>query len=142
MILDFQQPMDRITSNVLPLYPWFNPPGPAPALESQQRAALTPGPRWSCWVGHTHLWRPQPNPGADAFAFQALGLVEFSPIGAATINRDQLDHYQPGTLFADLGLVTSGLGGLAQGQYITAPLIVAGELQMDVGGDETAYATG
>lgn len=130
--------MIRALANVLSIGPWFNPPPKAGPLD----AGITPGPRWSCWLGHTHVFRPQPNPGAPAFAYEALGLAEFSPIGPSTINRDQLSHHQPGTSFASLGLRTTGLGGLAQGQYITAPLIVPAQLQTDVGGDETGFSAG
>lgn len=137
--------MFRVLSNVLPIGPWFNPPPKAGPLDAPGKGAATamqPGPRFGAFAGHTHYYRPQPNPGAPAFAYEALGLIEFSPIGPSTINRQWLSHYQPGTLFANLGLTTQGLGGLAQGQYVTAPLIVPGTLTMDVGGDETAFATG
>jgi hypothetical protein len=136
--------VDRIASNVLPLYPWFQPPPGAGPLDIATRGtatALAPGPVFGCFQGHEHWYRPQPNPGAPAFAYVALGLAEFSPIGPSTINRDQLEHFVP-TLFANQGLTTQGLGGLAQGQYVTAPLIVPGELQTDVGGDDTAFAVG
>jgi hypothetical protein len=137
--------MNRILSNIIPVGPWWNPPPGAGALDKAGKTtptAMQPGPRFSCWLGNTHLYRPQPNPGAPAFAFEALGLVEFSPIGPSTINRVQLAHTQPGTLFSSLGLRTAGLGGLVQGQYVLAPLTVPNELSVDVGGDQTPFAAG
>lgn len=130
--------MYRALANILPIGPWFNPPPKAGPLDQ----GIAPGPRWSCWLGHFHVYRPQPNPGAPAFAYEALGLYEQTPIGAGTINRAQLDHYQPGTLFAQLGLRTDGVGGLATGQFVTAPLIVPNQLNMDVGGDDTGFSAG
>jgi|SRR5215472_8387934 len=120
--------------------PWLQPPPAAGPFDG----ALTPGPRWSAWLGHTHLHRPQPNPGAPAFAYVALGLSEFTPIGAATVNRERIREVaQAGeVLFANLGLRTTGLGGLVQGQFVTPPLVVPNALQLDVGGDETAFGTG
>lgn len=121
-------------------WPWVQPPPPAPAFEGM----LKPGPRYSTWFGHQWLHRPQPNPGAPAFAYQALGLVEMTPIGPSIANRRQIKPESSAGIvqFANLGLTTAGLGGLVQGQVVTAPLLVPGFLQLDTGGDETPYATG
>jgi hypothetical protein len=130
-----QRQMHRRVPNA---WPWIQSPPPAPSFEG----ALTPGPRMSPWTGHDFLYRQQPNPGAPAFAFQTYGLVEFTPIGAGDSNRRQLKPESAAGIvqFANLGLQTSGLGGLAQGQFALSPLIVPGFLQLDVGGTETPFA--
>lgn len=130
----------QVHQSVPAIWPWLNRPPPAPAFEG----ALVPGPRASCWQGHEHIHRNQPNPGAPAFAYQALGLYEMTPIGAGDANRRQIKPESAAGIvqFANLGLRTTGLGGLSQGQFVTAPLIVPGFLQLDTGGDETPFATG
>ena len=111
----------------VPLLYWQNPPPPAPPIDQGQRRGV--GPRWSCWLGHSHRMTRQPDPGMDAMAFQALGLEEYSPIGAGTHNREQIVPYpRHDTLFSSGSLPTQGLGGLVQGQYITQSLLVPAEL--------------
>lgn len=85
-------------------------------------------PRFSQWLGHAHAPTRQPSPGMDSWAYQALGLVEFSPIGSGDHNREQLYPLQPPTAFAGRALSTQGLGGLVSGQVITQPLIVPQQL--------------
>lgn len=111
-------------------FPWFQPPPAAPVLGGAVET-LRPGPRFSCWLGHTHQYQQQPFPGSPAFAYMALGLSEFSPIGAGTHNRDQLRHFEVSG-FASNSYWTSGLGGLVQGQYASAPLVVPGGTQTSV----------
>jgi hypothetical protein len=60
-----------------------------------------------------------------------LGLTEYSPIGYGDHNRQQFLPLQPPVLFAAKGLPIQGLGGLAQGQFFTQPLIVPAELQSE-----------
>jgi hypothetical protein len=55
-----------------------------------------------------------------------LGLSEFTPIGPATVNREQFRTLAGLTAFVGLGVPTQGLGGLVQGQYASAPLTVLG----------------
>jgi len=113
---------------------------PAPPLTDQPGLLARMLPRWSCWIGHAHRPTRQPDPGTDALAYQALGLVEFSPIGWGDHNRMQMLPLQPPTLFAGRALATSGIGGLAQGQIITQPLIVPQQLlSEDLGGDQTNW---
>jgi hypothetical protein len=122
----------------IPIWPWLQRPPPPPAFEAGL-ASLPPGPRFGAFVGHSHLFRPQPFPGAPAFAYEGLGLVEFSPIGPSVSNRCQLRVLQPPTSFASLGLKTQGLGGLSQGQFVTVPLAVAPEWAADNAGGENLY---
>lgn len=109
-------------------WPWLQRPpgGPKPGIAAGEHY----WPRFSCWLGHSHVYASQPYPGAPAFAYEALGLSEFSPIGPATVNRDQLRHLSP-TAFASAGYLTAGLGGLVQGQYASAPLVVSTPMQAE-----------
>ena len=77
------------------------------------------------WKDGFHHWtrKEQPTPGALAYAFESLGLVEFTPIGAGVAQRVQLrplaaQSYLPAQL-----LPLQGLGGIVAGQVITQPLI-------------------
>jgi hypothetical protein len=108
--------------------PWWNPPPGAPAF-SRTVAPLQPLPRlFGCFVGHAHLYAQQPSPGADAWAYEALGLYEQTPIGPGDANREQLRVEQGATWFAGRSLATSGVGGLSTGQFVNQPLIVPAEL--------------
>lgn len=115
-------------------FPWWQPPPPAPSFD-RVAAPLQPGPRWGCWLGHFHVRSRQPDPGSDAWAYEALGLYEQTPIGPGDANREQLRVLAGATLFAGRGIGTSGLGGLAAGQFINAPLIVPQELMSEPLGD-------
>jgi len=108
---------------------WVIPPPGGPQAGGAAGEHLWP--RWSAWCGHSHVYASQPFPGAPAYAYEALGLSEFSPIGAGTVNRGDLRHFTA-TTFAAPGLVTSGLGGLVQGQYVSAPLVVTTATQADL----------
>lgn len=111
-----------------PIWPWLNrAPGGAPRGVA---AGEHLWPRFSAWCGHSHVYAAQPYPGAPAFAYEALGLSEYSPIGAGTANRDQLRHFE-GTAFAGPSSLTQGLGGLVQGQYASAPLVVTTPAQAE-----------
>lgn len=107
-------------------FPWFAPPPGGPRDPSGQTVGLRPGPRWGCWWGHSHVYgRDIPHPGAPAFAYEALGLAEFSPIGPATVNRGELSRFNQ-TAFASTAQIVTGLGGLVRGQFVTSPLVVIG----------------
>jgi hypothetical protein len=124
------------TNGPVASYPRLAGAAPAPPLTAQPGRLAQMLPRWSCWWGHSHRATRQPDPGMDALAYQALGLVEFSPIGWGDHNRQQLNPLAGPTLFAGRALATSGIGGLAQGQFITQPLIVPQQLlSEDLGTD-------
>jgi hypothetical protein len=118
------------------IFPWLARPHPVPAFEAT--ALMRPGPRFSNFTVHSHVFQRQPFPGAPAFAYEGLGLVEYTPIGAGTINRNHLNPLATaGTVFAAQGLTTAGLGGLVQGQWIGQPLIVdPSQLSEDLYGPE------
>lgn len=116
------------TQGPVPLVPRLSPAAPAPGVD-QPGLAAGRLPRFSSWFGHSHFRTRQPDPGTDALAYQALGLVEYSPIGAGDHNRMQLVPTSGvGTLFAGRALSAQGLGGLVAGQVISQPLIVPQQL--------------
>lgn len=58
-----------------------------------------------------------PTPGAQNYAFESLGLTEFTPIGAAVGIRRELMKMQPPQQYLSAnGVLTNGLGGLVAGQ--------------------------
>lgn len=118
------------------VYPWLNPP-PGPRAPWDQ-PGLRPGPRFNPWAGHAHVFATQPFPGAPAYAYEVLGLVEYSPIGPATINRNHLYPFATtAPLFATQGLPIQGIGGVIQGSFVSTPLIVDPSLM-----SEDLYAPG
>lgn len=65
-----------------------------------------------------------PDPGAQNYAFETLGLVEFTPIGPAIGADIVLMKTQPPAFYISNSMVViNGLGGLAAGQIILQPLI-------------------
>jgi hypothetical protein len=83
----------------------------------------------SCYTRFNPNWRftyerkRLPDPGAQNYAYENLGLVEFSPIGAAESNRGQFRSLQPPTAYAYLSAWLQGVGGLSQGTIYGQPLI-------------------
>lgn len=65
-----------------------------------------------------------PTPGAMNYAFESLGLVEFTPIGDGIGNRHQYQITQPPQVYINgIATWTDGLGGIIAGQAIMQPLI-------------------
>lgn len=93
--------------------------------KSQDDLVNTPaiyGRRFNPTWAHTFERLFRLDPGAQAYSYTNLGLVEFSPIGAGTANRGFFHPLQPTPLFAAHGILTQGLGGLVNGQFIGQPL--------------------
>lgn len=64
-----------------------------------------------------------PSPGVQNYAWETLGLVEFTVIGPATANLMQYRSIQgPQVYLAGQAVVTNSLGGLQTGQAIFQPL--------------------
>lgn len=101
------------------MFGWFKKAPPALPMQ------LAPPPRrfnpeWS----HTYVQRRQPDAGgARDYANVNLGLMEFTPIGAADHNRAQICAFQPPVMTAPQTVKMQGLGGLQAGQIIGQPLI-------------------
>lgn len=65
----------------------------------------------------------QPSPGAQSYAFESLGLVEFTPIGPSITIRRHLNVVQhPQTYINGRAVPTTGIGGLNAGQMALQPL--------------------
>lgn len=118
--------------------PWLNRPNPVPAWEhSSLVSPQTRGPRFGPFIGHSHVRQPQPDPGAPAYAYEGLGLVEFSPIGPSVANRWYLFPVaRTDWLFAGQGVPVQGLGGLSTGQFIGQPLLYDPALQSEYLGQD------
>lgn len=95
-----------------------------PPQNVAQQAAQSPRTRFSPLSAFTYEAKPQPDGiGAQRYAYENLGLTEFSPIGAATANRGAIRPLQPGTLFVMQSVYQQGIGGLVTGGIYGAPLI-------------------
>ncbi len=68
--------------------------------------------------GFLHWVRKRlPTAGSQNYAFESLGLAEFTPIGAAVGSRMMLQKTQPPQSYLPINAVlTNGLGGLVAGQ--------------------------
>lgn len=68
--------------------------------------------------------KKQPGSGAEEFAFETLGLPEFSPIDHAVCVRKGFSVFagSPQVYVPMVAVPTNGYGGLSQGQMIMQPL--------------------
>lgn len=83
------------------------------------------GKRFSDVLTGLYHWAKKklPTPGTGNFAFESLGLVEFTPIGGAVLQRYTFNVTQPPQLYVGgQAVLTSGFGGLMAGQIIYQPL--------------------
>lgn len=64
-----------------------------------------------------------PSVGAGNFAWSSYGLVELSPIGPSVAARNLYHTIAAQTYVNAQAVNTTGVGGLAAGQYISQPLI-------------------
>lgn len=114
------------------IFPWLQRPNPVPQQELGLYRSLVPGPRFGPFIGHSHVRQPQPSPGVQDYAYEGLGLVEFSPIGKGVANRNYLFPLaRGGTVFAAHEFLVQGLGGLSRGQFIGQPLLYDPSLQSE-----------
>lgn len=96
---------------------------PLSLSHDQMLAAGKYGDRWNVYDGVTYERKNLPSPGTQNYAYENLGLVEFSPIGPAIANRKQFMAFQPKTPFYLQAVPYQGVGGLTMGQMILQPLI-------------------
>ena len=80
-------------------------------------------PRWTPFAGHVYEAKRLPDPGVQNYAYENLGLVEFTFIGPAIHNRRVINPLQPTPLYSMKAVGIAGLGGLQNGQIIFQPLI-------------------
>lgn len=62
------------------------------------------------------------SPGNGNYAFESLGLVEFTPIGAGVWVRNPPHTLAPQSYYYKNGNLIAGLGGLTHGQIVFQPL--------------------
>lgn len=107
----------------------FKPKSPPQDLTEQVAQS---GSRFNPGWAFTYERKRLPGPGTNNYAYENLGLVEFSPIGPAESNRMAIQPLQPAPLYV-LGqsLLQTGVGGLSQGTIYGQPLVGP---QMDVSG--------
>ena len=82
-----------------------------------------PSPRFTTNPGKTWRHVEQPDPGASANAYEALGLVQFTHIGGGIVPNHFWQITQPPVMVAGLGVTEAGLGGLVAGQVFGQRLL-------------------
>lgn len=104
----------------------FRRKAPQPQTVADQQM-ITPGAeRFNPYWQFTYVKTRQPDPGNSAYAYETLGLSEFTPIGAGVANRAQLKVVQPPPGYAIFTASQAGLGGLVMGTIYGQPLITNG----------------
>lgn len=97
----------------------------APPQNVAQMAAQSPVTRFNPNWAFTYERKRLPSPGAQNYAFENLGLVEFTPIGPAEHNRLQWQVTAGQPAYAGLAVWQQGLGGVVQGTIYGYPLTVS-----------------
>jgi hypothetical protein len=92
-----------------------------------EQAAASPSSRFNPTWAFTYERKRMPSPGTQNYAYENLGLAEFSPIGPAVVNRQQFRPLQPPAQYILQTYWYQGIGGIAQGTFYGTPLITAGE---------------
>lgn len=100
---------------------WTNKKKPPQTVLQQQ--VQSPVTRFNAEWKFTYEKKRLPGPGTQNYAYENLGLVEFSPIGAGVANRGQLNIVQPQPQYASLTVWLQGVGGLSMGTIYGTPLI-------------------
>jgi len=88
--------------------------------------------RYQRFTGHSFAKARLPDPGAPQWTFDALALVEFTPVGTGIVNRDQLRPLEGAPLFPTLGVTTQGLGGLVMGEIVGQQLVLDPSTETDL----------
>lgn len=96
-----------------------------PPKTVEQQTAQSPNTRFNPFYKFTYERKRLPSPGAQNYAYETLGLVEFSPIGPAEMNRLQWQIVAPPPMYAGLGFWMQGIGGVNQGTIYGYPLTVS-----------------
>lgn len=112
-----------------------------PPQTVEQQAVQSPRSRFNPSWKLTYERKRLPGPGTQNYAYENLGLVESTPIGAGTANRLHFRPLQPPQDYAQFATYLQGLGGVAQGtiygQPLIAPQVVGmayGEIDGDING--------
>ncbi len=80
-------------------------------------------PRWQPFSAHTFERKALPDPGAQNYAYENLGLFEQTFIGPAVANRGAILPLQPPQVYQYFVQTMGGVGGLSAGQMIFQPLL-------------------
>lgn len=95
-----------------------------PPQNVEEQIVQSPRTRFNFDWAHVYEKKRLPGPGTNNYAFELLGLVEFSPIGPSEHNRLQWNVVQPQPLYTGAqSLWLQGFGGLSQGTVYSAPLV-------------------
>jgi len=97
-----------------------------PPQTVDQQATLSPNSRFNANWKFTYERKQMPSPGAQNYAYENLGLVEFTPIGPSVANRQNIRPMQPQAMWAGFTIWQQGLGGLTQGTIYGTPLVSNG----------------
>jgi hypothetical protein len=109
---------------------WFSRKKPLPQNVAQL-AAQSPQTRFNPYWQFTYERKALPTPGIYNYAYENLGLVEFSPVGTGVRNHRTILALQPQALFAANAVYQTGIGGLIQGQIFGQPLIDPSSLPVE-----------
>lgn len=101
---------------------WFSKKK-APPQTVEQQAVQSPHGRFTPNWAFTYEAKRLPGPGTNNYAYENLGLVEFTPIGPAERNRQQWQTVQPQVAYAGFDMWYQGLGGLSVGTIYGTPLV-------------------
>lgn len=66
--------------------------------------------------------KPQPTPGTKSYAYESLGLVEFSPVGTGIYARKLMSQVAKQSYMDQKSVPTTGYGGLVAGNFLFQPL--------------------
>lgn len=102
------------------MFPFWKKKAPPQNVREQELAS--PLSRFTPFRANVYEAKHLPTPGTQNYAYENLGLVEFSPIGPAVANRGFIRPFQPPSLFAMQGYWPAGIPGVAGGLY-SSPLI-------------------
>lgn len=108
---------------------------PVPPKTETEQVIASPLSRFNPFRAHVYEAKRLPSPGTQNYAYENLGLVEFSPIGPTESNRKHIRPMQPAVAYAGLGVYMQGIGGLVQGTIYGYPLIApAGSISEQING--------
>ena len=109
------------------MFGWFRKKAPPQTVE--QQAVQSPVTRFQPNWHFTYEAKRLPGPGTQNYAYENLGLPEFTPIGATVANRMQLRSIAGPPAYAHFATYQAGVGGLVQGTIYGYPLITAGSTE-------------
>ena len=79
--------------------------------------------RYRPFSAHSFIQARLPDPGAPQWTFDALALVEFTPVGTEIVNRGEILALEGAPTFPNQTVMIQGLGGIVQGELVLQPLM-------------------